>query len=126
MRDVHKISFIAIGYGLILALVTWIFFEGYVIWAVLGSVTALFNHSQMIHITKGKPETHRIVLHIAQRYALYTIIIAVAWFDTRDLNEDIMVKTFIFLLLGFAAIKFSAWIYATPLFKKDQEENGHE
>jgi glucan phosphoethanolaminetransferase (alkaline phosphatase superfamily) len=125
MRDVHTISFIAIGYGLVLALVTWVFFDAYLIWAVLGSVTVLFNHSQMIHITKGKLETHRLVLHIVQRYVLYTIIIAVAWFDTKDGSEDVMIRTFIFLLLGFMAVKFGALLYATPLFKKDQEEDSH-
>ncbi|MFP4186881.1 MAG: hypothetical protein ACLFSU_01775 [Acholeplasmataceae bacterium] len=128
MRDIHRISLIAIGYGLVLALVTWVFFDDYLLWAVLGSATSLFNHSQMIHITKDKLETHRLVLHIAQRYALYTIIIAVAWFETRDGSEDVMIRTFIFLLLGFVAVKVGALLYATPLFKKDQEkeEDHHE
>lgn len=122
MKEVHKISFIAIGYALILCLVTWIFFSEYLLWVILGSLTALFNHSQMIHTTKGKYSAQMLVLHIVQRYAMYTIIIAIAWFDTKDLvDQTIMIRTFIFLLLGFIAVKVGALIYATPLIKKPVE-----
>ncbi len=123
MKEVHKISLIAIAYGLVLSLVTWIFFSDYLLWVVLGSLTALFNHSQMIHITKGKYSAQMLVLHIVQRYAMYTIIIAIAFFDTKDLaDQSIMMYTFIFLLLGFMAVKVGALIYATPLIKKPVEK----
>lgn len=123
MKETQKISLIAIGYGIILSLVTWIFFSHYLLWAGLGVLTALFNHSQMIRTTKGKYTAQMLVLHIIQRYTMYTIIIAIAWFDTKDLaDQSIMMYTFIFLMLGFIAVKVGAIIYSTPLIKKPVEK----
>ncbi|TVP86723.1 MAG: hypothetical protein EA375_00810 [Acholeplasmataceae bacterium] len=120
MKDAHKIGLIAIGYAVILTLATLIFYPDYMAWAVLGAATALFNHSQMIHITKGKYSTERLLLHLFQRYILYIIIIAVAWFSTREQETIIMTQTFVFLLLGFISVKVGAIIFATPLFKKNE------
>lgn len=129
MKDTHKIGLIAIGYAVILTVVSLIFYRDYVAWAVLGAATALFNHSQMIHVTKGKYTTEKLLLHLFQRYMLYVIIIAVAWFSTKDQETIIMTLTFGFLLLGFIAVKVGAIIYATPLIKKnktDEEEKTHD
>ncbi len=123
MKETTKISLIAIGYGILLSLITWIFFTDYLLWAGLGVLTALFNHSQMVRTTKGKYSAQMLILHIVQRYAMYTIIIAIAFFDTKDLvDQSIMRNTFIFLLLGFMAVKVGAIIYSTPLIKKPEEK----
>ncbi len=122
MRTVHKVALIAIVYGIVLVIVTWIFFEDYVAWAALGAATALFNHSQMINLTKGEPNQKRIMFHILRRYVLYAIMFAVAFFDTKDLpDQNVMTTTFIFLLLGFVAIKVGTLIYALPFFKHENE-----
>ena len=39
MKDEHKVTFIAIGYGIVLTLVTLLFYENYVIWSILGALT---------------------------------------------------------------------------------------
>ncbi len=121
MREVHKISLIALGYSFILGVVSFIFFKDYAIWAVLGSLTALFNHSQIIRATKGKYTTRKLMIHLTTRYLMYAIIIAFAWFETKELGQDVMQKAFIFLLLGFVSIKAGVFVYATPLIKKTDE-----
>jgi hypothetical protein len=128
MRDVHVISLLALAYAVVLSLVSFIFFRDYALWAVLGSLTALFNHSQIIRITKGKYDMIKLGLHIAQRYALYVIIITLAFLRTRDANNDIMTRTFVFLLLGFIAVKVGVLLYATPLINKKNiiSEEGDE
>lgn len=124
MRDVHKIALIGIAYAIVLSLVVLIFFNDYVLWAVLGSAVALFNHSQMIRLTdKNRFRTDRLVLHLVTRYALYFIIIAFVWFDTKELGQNVMMYSYIVLLLGIFSVKVGVFIYWTPLFKKPKEEN---
>ncbi|MBE0701207.1 MAG: hypothetical protein IH571_05930 [Acholeplasmataceae bacterium] len=127
MRDVHKISLLALAYAFVLAIVSLIFFRDYWTWAVLGSAIALFNHSQMIVTTKGKYSAEKLILHIFQRYVLYVVVIAFAWFNTKDLGDStIMQNTFIFLLLGFISVKIGAIVYATPLIKKTEDQEDKE
>lgn len=123
MRDVHKIALIGIVYAIILSLVVLIFWTDYVTWAVLGSAIALFNHSQMIVITKkDKFKTERLVTHLVTRYILYVIIIAFVWLQTKALGTDIMIKSYIVLLLGIFSVKVGVFVYASPLIKKPKEE----
>lgn len=124
MKEIHKISFIAIGYAIILGIVSFIFYPDYAIWAVLGSLTALFNHSQIIRATKGKYTTQKIIMHLATRYVMYVIIIAFVFFDTKEYGQNVMQTAFIFLLLGFISVKIGAIIYSTPLIKKTDEMKG--
>ena len=127
MRTVHKVFLIALVYGIIYVLVTWIFFRDYVTWAALGVLTALFNHSRMINVVKGPVDKRRIMLAIAQRYLLYIVMFAVAFFDTRDLpDRNVMTTTFIFLLIGFVAVKVATIIYALPFFKHENEPDTKE
>ncbi|PKK99062.1 MAG: hypothetical protein CVV57_04440 [Tenericutes bacterium HGW-Tenericutes-2] len=121
MKDVHVISIIALIYSVILALVTLIFFNDYLLWAILGSAVALFNHSLMIQVTKNKLTSYKLVTHLIQRYVFYIVILAIVYFDTRNLGTDIMIQSYVFLLLGIASIKFGAIIYQTPLIKKPKE-----
>lgn len=121
MREVHKISLIALGYAVVLSLVTYIFFKENVVWAMLGSLTAMFNHSQIIRVTKGRYTTQKLIAHLMTRYLMYVIIIAFVWFDTKGYDESVMKTAFIFLLLGFVSIKVGVLIYATPLIKKTDE-----
>jgi hypothetical protein len=106
-----------------LSLVVLIFFNEFVIWAVLGSAVALFNHSQMIRVTKGKFATDRLVIHLVTRYMLYFIIIAYVWFETKALGTPYMIRSYIVLLLGISSVRVGIFIYHTPLFKKPLEEN---
>lgn len=122
MREVHVISLIALCYAVVLSLVTFLFFRDYLLYAVLGAAVALFNHSQMIQLTKREVKTERIVLHIVQRYIFYLVIIVFVYFDTRDQIQSFMTNSFIFLLLGIASIKIGVYIYHTPLIKKKKEE----
>ena len=123
MKDVHVISLIALAYSIILALVAFIFFDeyDYPLWAVLGSAVALFNHSLMIQVTK-KMTTQRLVSHLIQRYIFYFIIIFFVYLETKALGTDIMIKSYIFLLLGVFSIKVGIFIYHTPLIKKPAEK----
>ncbi len=124
MRDVHKIALIGIAYAIVLSLVVLIFFNEYVLWAVLGSAVALLNHGQMIRLTdKSRFRTDRLVIHLVQRYLLYLIVIAFVWFDTKELGSNIMMYSYIVLLLGIFSVKVGIFIYWTPLFKKPKEEN---
>ena len=123
MKDEHKIAFIAIGYGAVLTLITYIFYRDYTQWALLGALTALFNHSQMLHITKGNDvKVNQLATHLVTRFLLYVIIIVIAFFQLRD-NQNALITAYIILLLGFSSIKISTWIFALPLFRKDHTSN---
>ncbi len=121
MKDVYVISIIALIYSVILAIVTLIFFNDYLLWAILGSAVALFNHSLMIKVTKNTITSYKLVTHLIQRYVFYIVIIAIVFFDTKDMGTDVMINSYVFLLLGIASIKFGAIIYTTPLIKKPKE-----
>ena len=127
MRTVHKVFLIALVYGIVYVLVTWIFFRDYVTWAALGVLTALFNHSRMINVSKGPLDKRRIMSAIFQRYLLYIVMFAVAFFDTRDLpDKNVMTMTFVFLLLGFVAVKVATIVYALPFFRHENEPDAKE
>ena len=129
MKDVYVISIIALIYAIIVSLIAFIFFNqyDYPLWTVLGSAVALFNHSLMIQLTK-KMTTQRLITHLIQRYVFYAVIIAYVYLQTRDLGTEVMIKSFIFLLLGIFSIKVGILIYHTPLIKKPavQREEDHE
>jgi hypothetical protein len=124
MKDVHVISIIGLIYAVILAVVTLIFFNeyDYPLWAVLGSAVALFNHSLMIQLTKSTFSTSKIVSHLVQRYVFYFIIILIVWLDTKALGTQVLINSYIFLLLGIFSVKVGIFIYHTPLIKKKVEK----
>lgn len=126
MKDEHKIAFVAIGYGIVLSVVTYIFYPDFVTWALLGALTALFNHSQMLQITKGNHvKINQLATHLVTRFLLYVIMIVIAFFQLRE-SQDALITAYIILLLGFSSIKISTWIYALPIFKKTSTENKDE
>ncbi len=126
MKDEHKIAFVAIGYGIVLSVVTYIFYPDFVTWALLGALTALFNHSQMLQITKGNHvKINQLTTHLVTRFLLYVIMIVIAFFQLRE-SQDALITAYIILLLGFSSIKISTWIYALPIFKKTSTENKDE
>jgi hypothetical protein len=129
MKDVHVISLIALAYAIVLGIVSFIFFNDYdyPLWAILGSAVALFNHSLMISLTK-RLTTQRLVSHLVQRYVFYLIIIAYVYLETKALGTEIMIYSYIFLLLGTFSIKVGILIYHTPLIKKPkiEEDENHE
>ena len=118
MKEVHAISITALIYSIILAIVSLIFFKDYVTWAILGSATALFNHSLMIQVTKGKYSAQKYVFHLFQRYFFYLLIIVIVWMQTKDLGENVMMYSFIFLLLGIISLKIAIYINQLPFVKK--------
>lgn len=119
MKDVHKIAFYAIGYGALLSFLVFIFFENYVLWSLLGTLTALFNHSQMIQVTKSA-DVLKISTHLVTRFVMYVIMMVIVYFQLRD-NQNEMITGLIILLLGFSSIKIGTLMYALPFNKKDQE-----
>jgi hypothetical protein len=126
VKDEHKIAFVAIGYGIVLSVVTYIFYPDFVTWALLGALTALFNHSQMLQITKGNHvKINQLATHLVTRFLLYVIMIVIAFFQLRE-SQDALITAYIILLLGFSSIKISTWIYALPIFKKTSTENKDE
>lgn len=129
MKELHVISIIGFIYAVLLALVTLIFFKDYTVWAILGSATALFNHSLMVQATtKGKFSAQRYVFHMMLRYVFYLIIIAYTYFETKDVAGNHMIYAYIFLLLGIFSLKVGIFIYHTPLIKKPietKEEDAH-
>ncbi len=126
MKDEHKIAFVAIGYGIVLSVVTYIFYPDFVTWALLGALTALFNHSQMLQITKGNHvKINQLATHLVSRFLLYVIMFVIAFFQLRE-SQDALITAYIILLLGFSSIKISTWIYALPIFKKTSTENKDE
>ncbi len=118
MKEMHAISITALIYSIIYSLVTLIFFPDYVLWAILGAATALFNHSLMIQATKGKFNVQRYVFHLFQRYVLYVVIVAFTWFSTKDLPGNTMMYSFIFLLIGILSLKLAVYINMIPAVKK--------
>ena len=124
MKDVHKISLIALIYAILLALVAFIFFREYAAWAILGSATSLFNHSQMIRINNSKYTAASLGVHISTRFLLYIIILAFTYISLGGPNADtsVLSTAFVFLLLGIFAVKVGAIIYTTPLIKKTEIE----
>ena len=122
MKEMHVISIIGLIYSIILALVTLIFFPDYVSWAILGSATALFNHSLMLQVTKGKFSAQRYVFHLFLRYVLYIIVIVIVWLETKDIPGNHMIYSFIFLLLGISSLKLGVFIYHLPWLKKYRHE----
>lgn len=126
MKDEHKIAFVAIGYGVILSVVTYIVYPDFVTWAMLGALTALFNHSQMLQITKGNHvKINQLATHLVTRFLLYVIMIVIAFFQLRE-SQDALITAYIILLLGFSSIKISTWIYALPIFKKTSTDTKDE
>lgn len=121
MKKMYTISIIAFVYAVILSLVTFIFFREYVLWAVLGSVVALFNNSLSIQTLKGKISAQKIVTNLVLRFILYTIILAVVFFDTKDSGTETMIYSYIFLLLGIFSLKIGIFVYHMPFIKKDDE-----
>lgn len=121
MRDVHVISLIGLIYAIILSIVTLIFFNthDYPLWAVLGAAVSLFNHSLMIQVTK-KFSTERLITHLVQRYVFYFIIMLYIFLETRNLETNIMINSYIFFLLGVFSTKIGVFIYHTPLIKKPE------
>ena len=119
MKDVHKIAFYAIGYGIILSLAILIFYEEYVLWSLLGTLTALFNHSQMIQVSKSA-DVLKISTHLITRFVMYVIMMVIVYFQLRD-NQTELIKGLIILLLGFSSIKIGTLMYMLPFNKKDQE-----
>jgi hypothetical protein len=118
VKDEHKIAFIGIGYGVVLSLATYIFYREFAQWALLGALTALFNHSQMLQITKGNHvKINQLATHLVTRFLLYVIIIVIVFFQLRE-TQNALMTAYIILLLGFSSIKVSTWIYALPFFKK--------
>jgi hypothetical protein len=127
MKEVYVISIIGFIYSVILALVTYLFFRDYTLWAILGSATALFNHSIMIQVTtKSKFSTQRYVFHLMQRFVFYLILIAFVYFETKDLPGNTMIYSYVFMLLGIFSIKFGIFIYHMPIIKKPVEEKKEE
>lgn len=120
MKDVSVINLIALGYAVLLALVSLIFFRTYAVWAILGSATALFNHSQTIRLTKEKFDTRKLATHFIIRFVMYFVVIAFAYFDQRANGDSELIRVYIFLLLGIFSIKVGIFIYATPFFKKNR------
>ena len=121
MKKMYTISIIAFIYAVILALVTFLFFREYLLWAVLGSAVALFNNSLATQSLKGKFTTQKVVTNLVTRYILYTIIVAIVYFDTKALGTTTMIYSYIFLLLGIFSLKIGIFIYHTPLIKKEAE-----
>lgn len=122
MKKMYTISIIALIYALILALVTFLFFRAYLLWAVLGSAVALFNNSLATQALKGKFSAQKIVTSLVTRFILYTIIVAIVYFDTKDLGTLTMIYSYVFLLLGIFSLKVGIFIYHTPLIKKEDED----
>lgn len=126
MKDEHKIAFVAIGYGVILSVATYLFYPDFVTWAMLGALTALFNHSQMLQITKGNHvKINQLATHLVTRFLLYVIMVVIAFFQLRE-SQDALITAYIILLLGFSSIKISTWIYALPIFKKTSTDTKDE
>lgn len=127
MKEVYVISIIGFIYSVILAFVTFLFFRDYTLWAILGSATALFNHSIMIQITtKSKFSTQRYVFHLMQRYVFYFILILFVYLETKDLPGNTMIYSYIFMLLGIFSIKFGILVYHMPFIKKPVEVTKEE
>jgi len=126
MKEMYTISIIGLIYSVILALVTLIFFPDYLSWAVLGSATALFNHSLMIRFTKGKFNAQNYMFQLLIRYVFYLIIIVIVWLDTKDLPGNTMIYSYIFLILGISSVKIGVFVYHLPWIKKDKVEEGEE
>lgn len=124
MKDVHVISLVALIYAILLALFAFIFYREYAIWAILGSATALFNHSQMIRVSNSKYTAATLGVHLSTRFLLYIIIIAFTYFNLGGPNADssVLTNAYIFLLLGVFAVKVGAIIYTSPLIKKKEEQ----
>lgn len=118
MKDVSVINLIALGYSVVLALVALIFFNTYAVWVVLGSATALFNHTQALRLMKQKFDGRKYISQLALRFVMYIVVIGFAYFDQKENGTDELTRVFIALLLGLLSIKIGVFIYATPLFKK--------
>ena len=115
MKDEHKIAFIAIGYGIVLSVVTYIFYSDFVTWAMLGALTALFNHSQMLQITKGNHvKINQLATHLVTRFLLYVIMIVIAFFQLRE-SQDALITAYIILLLDVSPSGRNAIIGSPPL-----------
>lgn len=126
MKEVHAISVIALIYSIIFALITWVFFPNYLTWAVLGSATALFNHSTMVRVMKGKFNTQKYVFHLFLRYVMYLLAAAFTWLRTKDISADVLMFSLLFLLIGFLSIKISIYIHQlTPIRRLFKEEDIH-
>lgn len=122
MKKMYKISIIAFIYSVILALVSYIFFKQYFLWAVLGSAVALFNNSLSIQILKRKVSAANVTTNIVTRFLMYLIVLAVVYFNTKEQGTNEMIYSYIFLLLGIFSLKIGIFIYHMPFIKKVEED----
>jgi hypothetical protein len=125
MKDVYVVSWIAIVYGIILNLVIWMLYSEFLMWSLLGVLTALFNHSQMIQMTKHKVDAMRITMSLVTRFVMYLIMMAIVFIQLRN-NQSDLITAYIILLLGFSSIKISTVILTLPIFKKYRKDSTHE
>lgn len=128
MKKMYKVSVIAFIYSVILAIVSYIFFKPYFLWAVLGSAVALFNNSLSIQIMKRKVSAASVTTNIITRFIMYIIVLAVVYFNTKNEADNTMIYSYIFLLLGIFSLKIGIFIYHMPFIKKVDEgdENNDE
>lgn len=118
MRDVDAISVAGLLYAILLVAVTAIFFTDQLAWPALGAATALFNHGMMIRLTKRGFSQLKFVLIVIFRLFMYGIMMAFVFFDLRDLDINELIKSYVFLLLGFSTIRMGVFLHYLPFIKK--------
>ncbi|MGE4320613.1 MAG: hypothetical protein AB7E61_04080 [Acholeplasmataceae bacterium] len=123
MKNIVIINWIGILYSIVASVVTLIFFNDYTSWVILGAVTALFNHSLLIRFTKTKIIKEVVYLLIAFKFVIYLIVLGFMFFLLRE-DSDILMKSYIFFLVGAINIKFGIMFFHLPFkkFKSLREE----
>lgn len=114
MKNIVVISYLAFIYSAIVTLIAFIFFEDYAIWTLLGAATAMFNHSLLVKFSKNKMTKEISYLLIAFKLMIYLIVLGFMFFDMRD-NNQMLMKSYIFFLVGALNVKMGIIIFHLPI-----------
>jgi len=103
--------------------IAYLFFKDYASWVALGAVTALFNHSLLIRFTKNHIIKEVMYLLLAFKFMIYLIVLGFMFFLLRE-DSDILMKSYIFFLVGAMNIKIGIFVFhlPIPIFKKLRAE----
>lgn len=123
MKNIAMISIIAFIYSAIVTLIAYLFFSEYAAWTLLGAAVSLFNQSLTVRFAKNKMTKDLMILLIVLKTLMYFIALGFMYFSLRD-NQQLLMYSYLFFIVGAINIKLSIMFYHLPIkkFKQIRQE----
>jgi len=130
MKNIAMISIIAFIYSAIVTAIAYIFFSDFAAWTLFGAAVSLFNHSLTVRFSKNKITKDVAYLLIGFKMLMYFIALGFMFYSLKE-NQDILMYSYLFFIVGAINIKLSIIIYHLPIKKFKQirlevEEGEHK